>query len=119
MAESKDKNLKFEIDNGPTFHADEVGVIHNPLKFILDFKNITPRIDVRNKDFQPLVMKHNAVVLDPWTAKNMLEALTENLKNYEKKFGKIKIPKQIEIAKKEAQKGTATSRKETMPSYLG
>lgn len=119
MTNTKEKNLKFDIENGPTFFADEVGVIHNPLKFILDFKNVTPRIDVRNKDFQPLVMKHSAVVLDPWNAKNLLEALKENLKNYEKKFGKIEVPKQIDIAKKEAQKVTSTSKKESMPSYLG
>lgn len=119
MSDKKEKDLKFDIENGPTFHADEVGVVHNPLKFILDFKNITPRIDIRNKDFQPLVLKHNAIVLDPWTVKSFAEALNENIKNYEAKFGKIKTPKPIEIMNKEAKIGTAKGKKEDMPSYLG
>ena len=31
MADDK-KKVKFDIDNGREFFADEVGVIHNPLK---------------------------------------------------------------------------------------
>jgi hypothetical protein len=60
MSDDK-KKVKFDIDNGREFFADEVGVIHNPIKIILDFRSITPRIDVRNQDFQPLVLRHNVI----------------------------------------------------------
>src|SRR3989344_5960433 len=43
---ANNKKVKFDIDNGQTFFADEAGVIHNPLKVILDFRSITPRIDI-------------------------------------------------------------------------
>lgn len=108
------KQINVDIDNGDVFFSDEIGVMHNPTKFIIDFKSITPRIDVRNKDFQPLVIKHNVIMMDPFTAKNFLEAFKKNFESYEKKFGKIKIPKGYSKVKK--------SRKKTkieVPSYFG
>ena len=115
----KDK-VKFDIENGQSFFADEVGVIHNPLKIIFDFRNITPRVDVRNQEYQTLVLKHNVVVMDPYTAKNFYEILDRNIKNYEKQFGKIKRPKQLDKAdkkskkRKKGKKGTKES-----PTYFG
>jgi len=111
------KEIKFEIENGPTFYADEVGIIHNPVKFILDYKNITPRVDIRNNEFQPIVIKHSVVVMDPWTAKNLSTALAENISAYEKKFGKIKRPESIKIAEKYHKKESKTPK--DMPAYFG
>ena len=112
-----ERNVKFEIDDGTTFYADEVGIIHNPIKLILDFKNITPRVDVRNNEYQPIVIKHNAVVMDLWTGKVFLEGLRENLENYERKFGKIEAPQAIKKAEEEMRKDSRGKR--DMPSYLG
>jgi len=111
------KEIKFDIENGPVFHTDEVSIIHNPLKIILDFKNITPRVDIRNNEFQPIVIKHSVVVMDTWTAKNFSEALMENISMYEKKFGEIKKPKVIELAEKNAKKKGI--QKKEMPAYFG
>ena len=49
MKDEKMKEVKVDIDNGDVFFADEVGVMHNPLKMIIDFRSITPRIDVETK----------------------------------------------------------------------
>ncbi len=105
----KDKvnKVKFDIENGQSFFADEVGVIHNPLKIIFDFRSITPRVDVRNQEYQTLVLRHNVVVMDPFTAKNFLEILNKNVKNYEKQFGKIKKPEAL----KKLSKKSKTSKK--------
>ena len=65
-----DNKVKFDIENGQNFFADEIGVIHNPLRIILDFRSITPRVDIRSQEYQTLVLRHNVVLMDPYTAKN-------------------------------------------------
>ncbi|MCM2324832.1 MAG: DUF3467 domain-containing protein [Candidatus Woesearchaeota archaeon] len=113
----KERKVKFDIENGSSFFADEIGVIHNPLRIILDFRSITPRVDVRNQEYQPLVLRHNVVLMDPFIAKQLLDMLSQNIKNYEKQFGKIEEPKAI----KKMQKKT-TKKKEPeaeSPTYFG
>ena len=55
--------------------------------------------------------------MDPFTAKSISEILKKNIKNYEKKFGKIDKPnalKKIEKESKSAKKG-----KKIAPNYFG
>ncbi len=114
-----DKKVKFDIDNGQSFFADEVGVIHNPLKIIFDFRSITPRVDVRNQEYQTLVLKHNVVVMDPFTAKNFMEILQKNIKNYEKQFGKIDKPEQLKKLEKNSKKQSKKKKEAPAPTYFG
>jgi len=115
-----DKNkVKFEIDNGREFYADEVGIIHNPMRILFDFRSITPRIDMRNKEFQPLVLRHNLVMMDPYTAKQFMDILKSNIKNYEEKFGKIKKPDALSKIEKEAKKESKGKGKKVQPTYFG
>ncbi len=116
--EKEDKKVKFDIDNGQAFFADEVGIIHNPLKIMLDFRSITPRVDVRNQDFQPLVLKHNLIMMDPYTAKTFIDAMRQNMANYEKQFGKIKKPEALRRMEKQNSK-KANQKPEKAPAYLG
>ena len=115
---SKDKKVKFEIDNGREFYADEIGVIHNPLKIIFDFRSITPRIDIRNNEFQPLVLRHNVVMMEPYSAKTFLLLLKKNIANYEKQFGKIKKPEQLKAVEKKSKKKNKVNDKKA-PTYFG
>ncbi|MBD3204496.1 DUF3467 domain-containing protein [Candidatus Woesearchaeota archaeon] len=119
MEKNKRRDVKFDIDNGAEFFAEEVGIMHNPLKFIFDFRSITPRIDIRNKDYQPLVLKHNIIKMDAYTAKNFLDVLKKNIKNYEKKFGKIKKPEVLEKLEKEKKDSDKSDSKKDMPTYFG
>ena len=50
------KKVNFNIVEGDVFLSDEVAVIHNAMRLFLDFKNISPRVDVRSMDHQPMVM---------------------------------------------------------------
>ena len=59
----KDKKVKFDIENGLSMFADEAGIVFNPLKITFDFRSITPRVDVRNQEFQTLVLRHNVVTM--------------------------------------------------------
>jgi len=104
------------IDEKEVF-ADEVTIMHNPTRFFMDIKNITPRMDGKN---MRLLARHNLVILDPFTMKSMLEALKKNVEIYEKKYGEIKEP---EAMKKDREllekKGKDSTKSDTNMSYIG
>lgn len=113
------KQVKFDIDNGKVFYCDEAAVVHNPTKVILDFRSVTPRVDIRNNEFQPVVIKHDVVMMDVFTAKNFLAVLQENLANYEKTFGKIEKPKSIQKLEKMSKPVKKGNTKTETPNYFG
>jgi len=90
-------------DAGPEFSADEVAVSHSAIKFIIDFKSITPRLDMHGQDPRH-VLKHSIIKLDTFLAKDFMEVLKQNIEKYEKHYGKITKPKAIEKAQQEARK---------------
>ncbi len=94
MGEEK-KKVNFDIDqNKEGFYANNIAIFNNPTEFVLDFTQVTPRINmVEEKQIVTYVVKHNAVVLEPKQAKNFFNLLKENIERYEKKFGKIQLPK--------------------------
>lgn len=117
------KKINFNIDDGELFFSDEVAVVHTPLKLYLDFKNTSPRVDIRYKDHQPMVLKHNVVVMDLQMAKELLKVLAENIANYESKFGVIeKTQAQIkaeEMAKNQKDAVKPNVSMPDKPSYFG
>ena len=104
------EEIQVNVEDGETFFADEVSVIHNPVRIVIDFKSITPRIDVKPSQIR-LRMKHNTIVLDPQLAKDFLKALTTNIANFEKRFGIIKKLKSVELAQQEAKQKIVTKSK--------
>lgn len=114
------QKMNVTIDDGNVFFAHELSINYNPLQFTLDFKNITPRVDVRNKDAPSVHIKHDVVMMDPYHLKLMLELMTKVVKDYEKKFGKIKKPKALEKMQKATEKkGKAEEKTVKAPSYFG
>ncbi|OYT32597.1 hypothetical protein DRJ22_03525 [Candidatus Woesearchaeota archaeon] len=111
------EQINLNIIDGDPFFAHEASINFNPTQITFDFKCITPRTDPRSKkpSFQ---IKHNVIMVDPWHAKNLITVLQDVLKNYEKEFGKIKMPKSIEKAQKKhkAQKKESSS---AAPNYMG
>ena len=91
------QSQNFGIDDGASFFVDEVSITVQPQRFVLDFKTITPRNDVRGNVVH---IKHNVGVLEPYTLKNFLEILNRVIRDYEKKFGVIKKSKSLDIAEK-------------------
>jgi hypothetical protein len=87
---------------------------------MLDFKCITPRVDMRSKQSPVINIKHNVVMLDPYHAKRMLELLTKVVGDFEKEFGKINKPKAVEkMEKKMKDKGSADKKTIAAPTYFG
>ena len=86
--------MQFNIDDGPTFFADEISITSNPQRFFLDFKNSAPRIDVRANDYLPVAVKHSVVMLDASLAKLFAKLLSEHVEKYERDNGPIPEPQQ-------------------------
>lgn len=115
----EEKQINVSINEGDNMFAHETTVTFNPTQFIFDFKSITPRIDMRNKQGHSIVVKHNVIIMDPFQAKGMIALMKKVLDDYEKKFGKIEKPKAVAKAEK---KNKTTKKKKTVssaPSYLG
>lgn len=116
----ENKNINVTVNEGESFFAHEVSVNFNPTQFTVDFKNITPRVDMRSKDAPNLVLKHNVVMLEPWHAKLVVEMLDRMLKKYEEQFGKIQKPDAIKKFEKERKKEQKDAQKSVdTPNYFG
>jgi len=117
----EEKQINVSINEGDNMFAHETTVTFNPTQFIFDFKSITPRIDMRNKEGHSLVLKHNLIIMDPFQAKGLIDLLKKVVDDYEKRFGKIQKPKALEKAQKK-KKEEENEKKKTVsavPSYLG
>ncbi len=89
-----EQEVRVDVVNGDEFFADEVSVSHSPIRFVIDFKSMTPRMDLPNHPPRMLI-KHNVILLDPYFAKDVLSVLKDNIDKYEKKFGQIKKPEPL------------------------
>lgn len=108
------------VNDGDAFFAHELTVNFTPTQFILDFKCITPRTDPRTKESASFLLKHNAVMVEPWHAKRIAEVLGVVVKRYEEEFGEIKKPAAIEKAEKKQKSLLAKNKTQTeTPSYFG
>ncbi len=130
MEEEKEKKLNVSISDGKAFYAHEISLNYNPAQFMLDFKCITPRIDLRNRQSNStnIVIEHNLVMIDPFQAKRVFAMLGDMIKAYEKEYGEIKKPKTIEkYEQKQGKQKSAKAKTEKaektahspIPSYLG
>jgi len=98
-----ERRVNLKINHGDkAFYANSISVIFNPSKFVIDFRQNIPRIDIINeKSHETLVTEHNVVVMDPKFAKIFLETLKTSIENYEKKFGEIKVERKARVKEKE------------------
>ena len=118
---SEEKKINLGINDGTEFFAHELSLNFNPAQFIFDFKCITPRIDPRSAETPFISLKHNVIMVEPYHAKRILEVLTNVVNDYEKKFGKIEMPKALQKYAKEIKKipKKKDNTVETMPNYFG
>ena len=82
MSENK---IEFEIDPqvAQCNYSNFVIIAHSPSEVILDFAAALPGM--------PKAKVASRIVLTPEHAKRLLLSLQENLRNYESKFGTIKV----------------------------
>ena len=104
--------------DGDAFFAHELTMNFTPTQFTLDFKNITPRADPRNKEHPSFTLKHNVIMLDTWHVKAMSAILNNVITKYEQEYGRIKKPAALGKAEKR-QKKTSESEPSDEPTYFG
>ena len=88
---SQQKRVTIEIPKDlNNVYANVAFITHTPAEMILDFAQVMPRM--------PKGKVVSRVIMSPMHAKALLQALSQNITNYEKQFGEIKIPRQQSIA---------------------
>ena len=70
-------------------YANVAFISHTPAEIVLDFAQVLPR--------SPRGSVKSRVVMSPMHAKLLQAALTQNLANYERQFGQIKMPQQMSL----------------------
>ena len=124
MAEDDMKKINFAINDGESFYTNEMSITFGPAQFAFDFKNISPRIDVRNQDdSKTFVLKHNVVIIEPFQIKQFSKVLNDAIERYEKEYGAIEVPSAIKKAEAELKKMSKQEalkvQSHDVPSYLG
>jgi hypothetical protein len=76
-------NIEISPEQSEGIYANGVGIHHTPSEFILDFLRVLPGAQ-KAKVFTRIIMTPQNVVL-------LKNALDDNIKKYEDRFGKIKI----------------------------
>ncbi len=81
---TKKNNINIELDESIAqgLYSNLVIVNHSPTEFVLDFINVMPGT--------PKAKVISRIILTPEHIKKFINALVENLNEYEKSFGDIK-----------------------------
>jgi hypothetical protein len=85
MDQQQQKQIQIELgpEQSEGIYANGVGINHTPSEFILDFVRFLPGAQ-KAKVFSRIIMT-------PQNASILMNALQENIRKYEERFGKIKI----------------------------
>ena len=87
----KTKRVSIEIPKDlDAVYANVAFISHTPAELVLDFAQVLPRM--------PKGSVVSRVLMSPIHAKLFQAALAQNIANYEKQFGEIKIPQQTSLA---------------------
>ena len=82
-------NIEFPKDLEAVY-ANVAFISHTPAELVVDFAQVLPRIPKGN-----VVSR---VIMSPMHAKMLHAALAQNISNYERQFGEIRLPQQMSIA---------------------
>jgi hypothetical protein len=71
-------------------YANAALISHSPAEIVMDFAQVLPRT--------PKGAVMSRIIMSPMHAKLLQMALAQNLANYERQFGEIRLPKQKTLA---------------------
>jgi hypothetical protein len=85
MDEQQPQTLRITIDDAISQgeYVNFANIIHSPSEFVIDLGRIMPG--------RPDVKVYSRVVMTPLHAKQLLEALAQNVSIFEQKFGQIRV----------------------------
>lgn len=85
------KRISIEIPKElEAVYANVAFISHTPAEMVLDFAQILPRM--------PKGYVVSRVIMSPMHAKLFQQALSQNIANYERQFGEIRVPQQPSLA---------------------
>lgn len=122
MADEEMNKINFAINDGDAFFSNEMSITFGPAQFAFDFKNISPRVDMRNQDgSKTFVMKHNVILIEPFQIKQFAKVLNDAIARYEREYGSIELPTPIRKAEQELTKmqNKQVQNSHDVPSYFG
>jgi hypothetical protein len=71
-------------------YANLAFITHTPAEMVLDFAQYLPRM--------PKGKVVSRIIMSPMHAKMLQAALAQNISNYERQFGEIRVPKRTNLA---------------------
>ena len=77
-------NIKLDEKVGEGVYANFFMIANNPSEYIIDCGRIVPGL--------PSANIYSRIITTPQHAKQLLKLLQQNIEQYEKQFGEIKIP---------------------------
>jgi hypothetical protein len=88
---TKQKRINIEFPKDlEAVYANVAFISHTPAEMIVDFAQVLPRIPKGN-----VVSR---IIMSPMHAKMLHAALAQNISNFERQFGEIRLPQQMSIA---------------------
>lgn len=87
----KAKRISIDIPKDlQAVYANVAFISHTPAEIVLDFAQVLPRM--------PRGSVQARVIMSPMHAKMLQQALAQNIANYERQFGEIRLPQQMNLA---------------------
>lgn len=87
----KPKRISIEIPKElEAVYANVAFISHTPAEIVIDFAQVLPRMPKGN-----VVSR---VIMSPLHAKMLQQALAQNIANYERQYGEIRLPKKPSLA---------------------
>jgi hypothetical protein len=80
-------NIELGEKEGEGIYSNLAIITHSPAEFVIDFTRMLPGI--------PKAKVHARIIMTPQHTKMLLNALSDNIEKYEKKFGEIKLAGEI------------------------
>ena len=89
--QQKQRRMGLEISKDlEAVYANAALISNTPAEIVVDFVQVLPRM--------PKGKVKSRVILSPMHAKLLLKALNQNVANYERQFGEIRVPQQPNLA---------------------
>ncbi|MGH9368208.1 MAG: DUF3467 domain-containing protein [Thermoanaerobaculia bacterium] len=84
MTDAKSVQLKVTIDEATAegHYINFANILHNPTEFVIDFGRVVPG--------RPDVKVMSRILTTPYHAKQIAQALVQNIQLYERNFGEIR-----------------------------
>ncbi|RKX24635.1 MAG: DUF3467 domain-containing protein [Candidatus Zixiibacteriota bacterium] len=76
-------NIQLGEKEAEGIYANLAMIVHSPTEIIIDFARVMPR--------SPKSRVLSRIIMTPMHAKMLHQALTDNIKKFEKQFGEIKV----------------------------